>query len=75
MRPVVFVAAVAALVVSALPVFAEGLEIPEHGYVVSDDLSLLPPDVRKTRDDLMAAAMSGDIERLGQDHRRRSRCR
>ena len=51
--------------VSALPVFAEELEIPENGYVVSDDLSLLPPEVRKTRDDLMAAAMSGDIEKLG----------
>lgn len=65
MRPVVLLAAVAAFAISALPVFAQGLEIPENGYVVSDDLSLLPPDVRKAHDELMAAAMTGDINKLG----------
>jgi hypothetical protein len=62
---VVLAAAFAAVAISSVPATAQGLEIPENGYVVSDDLSLLPPDVRKTRDDLMAAAMSGDIDKLG----------
>lgn len=65
MRPGAFVVALAALATMAMPVFAEDLEIPEDSFVVLDDLSLLPAEVRKTRDDLMAAAMSGDIETLG----------
>jgi hypothetical protein len=62
---VVLLAAFAALAISMPPAAAQGLEIPENGYVVSDDLSLLPADVRKMRDDLMAAAESGDIQKLG----------
>ena len=62
---VVLAAAIAALAISAMPATAQSLDIPENGYVVSDDLSLLPPEVRKTHDDLMAAAMSGDIQKLG----------
>jgi hypothetical protein len=65
MRTMIYIAALAALLTTVQPVFAEGLEIPEDGFVVSDDLSLLPPDVRKTHDDMMAAAMSGDIDALG----------
>jgi hypothetical protein len=61
---VVLAAAFAALAISSMPATAQGLEIPENGYVVSDDLSLLPPEVRKTHDDLMAAARAGDIQKL-----------
>ena len=61
---VVLIAAFAALAISMSPARAQGLEIPENGYVVSDDLSLLPADVRRMHDDLMAAAESGDIQRL-----------
>jgi len=62
---VVLAAAFAALAISSAPASAQGLDIPETGFVVSDDLSLLPADVRKMHDDLMAAAISGDIETLG----------
>lgn len=61
---VVLIAAFAALAISMSSAKAQGLEIPENGYVVSDDLSLLPADVRKMHDDLMAAAKSGDIQKL-----------
>ena len=61
---VVLAAAFAALAISSAPATAQGLEIPENGYVVSDDLSLLPPEVRKTHDDMLAAARSGDIQKF-----------
>lgn len=66
MRPVVLAAAAAMVFASVLPVFAQGLVIPENGdIVVSSDLSLLSPEVRAMHDELAALAASGDIEKLG----------
>lgn len=53
--------AVATLLLLASPAFAEGLDIPEEGYVVSDDLSQLPKAVREKHDALLAAARGGDM--------------
>lgn len=46
------------------PVVAAGLDVPEGGYVVSDDLSLLPEPVRAKYEALLAAAESGEMEQL-----------
>lgn len=56
--------AAAILVLSlALPTAAQdGSAFPD--YTVSSDLSALPEPVRKTRDALIAAALTGDIEAL-----------
>ncbi len=63
MRPVLVLAAVLAF---AAPAFAQ--EAPETYPVpevtISSDLSALPEAVRATRDKLIAAARSGDIEQL-----------
>ena len=58
--------AVAAMVAALLltPAFAQDLEIPEGGFVVSDDLSQLPPAVAAKRAALIEAAGTGDIEAL-----------
>lgn len=48
----------------ALPASAQGLDIPEGGYVVSSDLGLLPDAVREKVLELRAIAQSGDISRL-----------
>ncbi|MDP1731656.1 MAG: hypothetical protein Q8L54_10885 [Devosia sp.] len=42
----------------------EGLAIPADGYVVSDDLELLPAPVREKHEKLLAAAKSGEMSRL-----------
>jgi sulfur carrier protein ThiS len=58
---------------AALAVFAatattaaltQQLDIPEGGYVVSNDVSLLPEAVQKKRLELIAIADAGDIELL-----------
>jgi hypothetical protein len=54
---------VAAILATAAPA-QEGLEIPEDGYVVSDDPELLPAPVREKRERLLAAARSGQMSRL-----------
>lgn len=56
-------AAFATLLLSSAP-FAQGLDIPEGGYVVSDDVSLLPEPVRAKRAELLAIAKTGDISAL-----------
>lgn len=48
----------------ATPAFAQELEIPEDGYVVSDDVTLLPQAVQDKRLALIAAARTGDIGEL-----------
>ena len=48
------------LILLASPALAEGLDIPEGSYVVSDDLSQLPEAVREKHDALLAAARSAD---------------
>jgi hypothetical protein len=40
------------------------LEVPEGGYAVSDNLDFLPQAVREKREQLIAAAKSGDILQL-----------
>jgi hypothetical protein len=55
--------AVAAAMMLA-PAFAQELDIPEGGFVVSDDLSQLPAPVAAKRAALIEAAASGDIEAL-----------
>jgi hypothetical protein len=56
------VAALLALI--ALPTVAAELEIPEGGFVASDDLSLLPQAVQEKRAALLEAAESGNFEAL-----------
>lgn len=53
--------ALASLLLLASPAFAEGLDIPRDGYVVSDDLGRLPEAVRAKHDALLAAARAGDM--------------
>jgi hypothetical protein len=55
-------AAIATLLLLTAPAFAAGLDIPKDGYVVSDDLSLLPDAVRAKHDALLAAARAGDMD-------------
>lgn len=55
--------ALAALLVAA-PAYAQEVEIPEDGYVVSDDVTLLPQAVQDKRLALIAAARTGDIGEL-----------
>ena len=59
---IAFAAVAAALLLT--PAFAQELEIPEGGFVVSDDLSQLPPAVAAKRAALIEAAATGDIEAL-----------
>jgi hypothetical protein len=54
----------AAVLLLAGPVLAASLDIPVDGYVVSDDIAALPEAVRKKREQLLAAAASGDISAL-----------
>lgn len=63
MRTIIASAALAALLATA-PALAAELEVPEGGYVVSDDLSLLPEPVRAKREALLAAARSGEMDEL-----------
>lgn len=60
----VFALAAALAIAVASPAWAEGLDIPEGGYVVSDDVSLLPEAVRQKRESLIAIAGTGDISAL-----------
>lgn len=55
---------VAAIALAALSFPAVALDIPENGYVVSDDLAELPEAVRAKREALIEAAKSGDLEAL-----------
>jgi hypothetical protein len=57
---------VAAIAVALLltPTLAQDLEIPENGFVVSDDLSRLPEPVRRKLLLVHAIANSGDIAQL-----------
>lgn len=55
--------ALAALLLTTAAV-AQELEIPENGFVVSDDTSLLPQSVQDKRLALIAAAESGDVVEL-----------
>ncbi len=59
-----FAAALATLILLTSPTFAEGLAIPDGGYVVSDDLSQLPGPVRAKRDALIAAARAADMDAI-----------
>lgn len=59
-----FAAALATLILLTSPTFAEGLAIPDGGYVVSDDLSQLPDPVRAKRDALLAAARAADMDAI-----------
>lgn len=43
---------------------AQDLDIPENGYIVSDDLARLPEPVAEKRAALIAAAENGDIAAL-----------
>ena len=65
MRLAIRAVIVAALAAIAAPALAQQLDIPEDGYVVSDDLSLLPEAVQKRRLELIAIANAGDISLLG----------
>ncbi|MHB1110198.1 MAG: hypothetical protein ACYCZU_07785 [Devosia sp.] len=63
--PIVAAAALAAIFGNASAGLAQdGLTIPENGYVVSEDPTLLPAPVREKRERLLAAAKSGDMRRL-----------
>ncbi len=64
MRPAICAAALAVLAATAVPAFAQDLEIPEGGYVVSNDVSQLPEAVQKRRLELIAIARTGDISAL-----------
>lgn len=64
MRPLLYLAALSALAATALPAAAAGLDVPEGGMAISSDLTLLPPAVQKSHGDLLAAALSGDIDKL-----------
>jgi hypothetical protein len=56
---------VAALALAApAPALAQSLDIPEGGYIVSDDVSLLPDAVQQKREELLAIAGTGDISAL-----------
>jgi hypothetical protein len=54
----------AALAVATTPALTQELEIPESGFVVSHDLSLLPEAVQRRVAELKAIAASGDISGL-----------
>jgi hypothetical protein len=54
----------AALAIATTPARTQELEIPESGYVVSHDLSLLPEAVQARVAELKAIAASGDVEAL-----------
>lgn len=64
MRILICAIALAAMAVGGTA-FAQELDIPEDGYVVSDDVSLLPEAVQAKRLELLEIAKSGDISRLG----------
>jgi hypothetical protein len=56
----------AALALSAIgPAVGQGLEVPADGYVVSNDVTLLPAKVRQKRAALLAIAGSGELASLG----------
>ena len=57
------VLALAGLLIAA-PALGQDLEIPEDGFVVSDDTTLLPQSVQDKRLALIAAAETGDIAEL-----------
>lgn len=57
-------AALLSLAVLVPPAFAQELDIPEGGYVVSDEAGVLPDAVREKRTELLAIAKAGDIEAL-----------
>lgn len=61
-----FAAALAATLAltGAAPCLAQRLDIPEGGYVVSNDATLLPEAVRQKRETLLAIAGTGDIGAL-----------
>lgn len=59
------VAALGLLFVLATSSDGAELQLPEGGSLVSSDLSLLPDAVRKSHDEMLAAALSGDIKELG----------
>lgn len=58
------IAALAVLSFPFAPALAQELEIPENGFVVSDDLSRLPETVRNRLLEVHAIANSGDIAQL-----------
>jgi hypothetical protein len=60
----VVIAAFAVLVFAFAPAMAQELEIPENGFVVSDDLTRLPEAVRSKLLEIHAIANSGDIAQL-----------
>jgi hypothetical protein len=64
MRHAIRAVALAVLAVTAVPALAQELEIPEGGYVVSGDVSLLPEAVQKRHHELLAIARTGDIGAL-----------
>jgi hypothetical protein len=55
--------ALAGLLVTT-PTIAQDIDIPESGFVVSDDTSLLPQSVQDKRLALIAAAETGDVAEL-----------
>ncbi len=56
--------AAALIALTFTPAFAQELEIPENGFVVSDDLNRLPEAVRTKLLQVHAIANSGDISQL-----------
>ncbi len=73
-RPILWIFAVCALVLSAPPAFSESEEKPNAALGNVDELGpfpeiyysddVLPAEVLKTRNDLLAAARTGEIENL-----------
>lgn len=57
-------AAFALLLVAGSPALAAGLDIPQDGYAVSNDLTLLPEPVAAKRAALIAAVEAGDMDAL-----------
>lgn len=57
-------AALVALLLIAPAAAQDAEEMTYPGYTVSNDLSLLPKPVQRKREQLIAAALSGDIEAL-----------
>lgn len=64
MRRIALAALAAILVPLAGPALAQELEIPEDGFVVSDDLTKLPEGVRAKLLEVHAIANAGDINLL-----------
>jgi hypothetical protein len=62
--PAVLIVAATLIAATGITAAQEGLAIPEDGYVVSDDLELLPALVREKRESLLAAAKSGRMSQL-----------